>query len=113
MGGALGSCHGLELPFVFGTTTNPFVGLFSGNGRGAEELSEMIQSAWVAFATHGDPGMATEIKWPKYDETTRSTVLLGAETRDVDAPREPERIVWEALLGQYGDPMLLIGSSGT
>jgi para-nitrobenzyl esterase len=113
MGGALGSCHGLELPFVFGTTTDPFVGLFSGNGPQADKLSETIQTAWVAFATHGDPGVGGTFGWPRYDETSRSTALLGSEMTDVDAPREPERIVWESLLGHYGDPMLLIGSAGT
>jgi para-nitrobenzyl esterase len=99
MGGSLGACHGLELPFVFGTTANPIIGLFSGSGPDAEELSATIQSAWVAFATDGEPGAG----WPRYDESSRSTAVLGGERLAISAPREPERIVWESLLGQYGD----------
>ncbi|MGB9113529.1 MAG: carboxylesterase family protein, partial [Acidimicrobiales bacterium] len=48
-GGALGACHGIELPFVFGTVHDPIIGLFSGAGDEAFALAEDVQSAWVAF----------------------------------------------------------------
>lgn len=56
--GRLGACHGLELPFVFGS-----LDAASGPGTLAgedppRELSAEMQAAWTAFARTGDPG------WP-------------------------------------------------
>ena len=57
-GGALGACHGIELPFVFGTVHDPIIGLFSGAGDEVFALAEDVQSAWIAFAMNGDPSTA-------------------------------------------------------
>jgi para-nitrobenzyl esterase len=53
-GGMLGSCHALELPFVFGVVHVPAVQLFTG-GAEVEVLSSQMQQAWLAFARTGDP----------------------------------------------------------
>jgi len=100
--GALGACHGLELPFVFGTLRTPIVGLFAGGGPDALRLSDAIQAAWVAFATCGDPSTAELGTWPPYEPIRRSTMLLGARPGAVDQPFEPERQFWDARLGRYG-----------
>ncbi len=55
-GGVLGSCHALEIPFVFGTVHHPGVQPFSGTGDGAFALSAAMRRAWVAFARSGSPG---------------------------------------------------------
>ncbi len=55
-GGILGSCHALELPFVFGAVNEPAVQVFSGRGPAVEKLSSQMQRAWLAFAGAGDPG---------------------------------------------------------
>jgi para-nitrobenzyl esterase len=54
-GGVLGSCHALEIPFVFGTVHLPGVQVFSGGGDGAFALSAAMRQAWVAFARTGSP----------------------------------------------------------
>ncbi len=54
-GGILGSCHALELPFVFGAVHLPVVQVFSGGGTPVETLSAQMQRAWLAFAAAGDP----------------------------------------------------------
>ena len=54
-GGILGSCHALELPFVFGAVHLPVVQVFSGGGPAVETLSAQMQTAWLAFAATGDP----------------------------------------------------------
>ena len=54
-GGALGACHALELPFVFGQLHHPGVKVFLG-GDAPAGLSEAMQDAWLRFAHHGDPG---------------------------------------------------------
>jgi para-nitrobenzyl esterase len=57
-GGRLGACHGLELPFVFGTlaaATGPDAILGEAPPQG---VSDQMRTAWVAFARDGDPGWA-------------------------------------------------------
>jgi para-nitrobenzyl esterase len=95
MGGLLGSCHALEIPFVFGTLTTPGVGKFTGEGPEALALSEKMQDAWLAFARTGNPSTAGVGSWPAYDAERRATMILGASIALEDAPYEPERAYWE------------------
>ncbi len=59
-GGSLGSCHALDLPFVFGTVHRPAVQAFSGGGEEAFSLSATMRSSWAAFARSGDPSALTD-----------------------------------------------------
>jgi para-nitrobenzyl esterase len=99
MEGALGSCHGLDIPFVFGTLRHPGVSAFAGGGPAAERLSSLIQDAWLAFARTGDPSHPQLGAWLSYDPETRPTQLLGAECELALAPFEEERRFWEDLSG--------------
>jgi len=101
-GGGLGACHGLELPFVFGTVHEQIVGLFSGTGADAFRLSDEMQASWVAFARSGDPSNELAGRWPRYESARRATMRFGAETKLVEVPYEPERRFWERRLGRYG-----------
>jgi para-nitrobenzyl esterase len=87
----VGSCHGLELPFVFGTLDSPGADRFAGSGPAAETLATTVQDAWLAFARTGDPG------WPAYDPSTRTTMVLGRQCEVVDDPRPAERAAWAGL----------------
>ena len=42
-GGVLGSCHALEIPFVFGTVHNPAIQTFAGGGVDALALSALMR----------------------------------------------------------------------
>ena len=95
LGGFLGSCHALEIPFVFGTLTTPGVERFTGEGPEALALSEKMQDAWLAFAKTGNPSTDALGEWPTYDVDRRATMVLDASTRVEDAPLEPERSYWE------------------
>jgi para-nitrobenzyl esterase len=104
-GGALGACHALELPFVFGTLVHPAIGPFCGSGPDAIALSASVQDAWIAFAREGDPapGGAGELgPWPAYEPELRSTMVLGPTSGFVEAPLELERSFWDRHLGRYG-----------
>jgi para-nitrobenzyl esterase len=92
MDGKLGSCHALELGFVFGTYEENF----SGTGPEADALSGNMQDTWVAFARTGDPSCENLGKWPAYGER-RETMLLGRESALVEAPYEEERRAWDAI----------------
>lgn len=91
--GVLGACHGLELPFVFGTVRHQEVAMFSGGGPAANELATAMQDAWVAFARTGDPSTDTPGAWPQWDPVRRATMVWGAGSRIVHRPRDEELAV--------------------
>jgi para-nitrobenzyl esterase len=94
-GGMLGSCHALEVPFVFGSVRIPAVQLFTGGGPDAEMLSFMIQTAWMAFARTGDPSHPALGDWSRWDPATRSTMVFDRHCRMEDGPRNTELSVWD------------------
>ncbi|MFG2780241.1 carboxylesterase/lipase family protein [Streptomyces prunicolor] len=89
-GGALGACHGLDVPLTFG--------VYGGLGAmltgpvpspETEALSVRFRSAWTAFAATGDPG------WPAYDPERRLVQLLDTEPTVTAYPEEAARRIWE------------------
>ena len=95
MRGALGACHALEIPFVLGNLDAPAMDRFAGSGPAATALSEQMMDAWLAFARGGDPAHAGLPDWPAYEESARSTMVFGAETRLEHAPMDAERAFWD------------------
>jgi len=90
MNGVLGSCHALELGFVFGTLDDNF----TGSSEEAQALSRKIQDAWAGFARHGEPSCESMGKWKLYDER-RETMTLGKQCILAEAPYDEERRAWE------------------
>jgi para-nitrobenzyl esterase len=97
MGGALGSCHALELGFVFGTNHLPGMSSFSGTGAAAEKLAGQMQDAWLSFARSGDPSCTSIGTWSPYNEARRATMVFSETTKPEDAPYDDERRAWEAI----------------
>jgi para-nitrobenzyl esterase len=91
MRGTLGSCHALELGFVFGTNHLAGMRRFAGEGPAAEKLAIEMQDAWLAFARDGNPG------WPGYTEARRATMLFGETSSVAEAPFEEERRAWDGV----------------
>ncbi|MGW2017690.1 carboxylesterase/lipase family protein [Streptomyces sp. NPDC001927] len=93
MGGALGACHGVDVPLVFGNLDRGQPAALIGESPSpeAEELSARMRAAWTSFATHGDPG------WPAYDTRERRVRLFDAENRASLAayPEEASRVIWQ------------------
>jgi carboxylesterase type B len=87
----IGSCHAIEVPFVFGTLDSKGTDAFAGSGPAAEDLAARMQDAWLAFARTGDPG------WPAYDPPTRTTMLFGETDEVFDDPMSAERAAWDGL----------------
>jgi para-nitrobenzyl esterase len=96
-GGLLGSCHALEIPFVFGSVHRPLVAAFTGGGPEAEALSAKMQASWLAFARTGDPSSEGLGRWPAWDPAGRATMVLGGDAGVVHGPRNDELAVWERL----------------
>ncbi|MFH8347624.1 carboxylesterase/lipase family protein [Streptomyces sp. NPDC018045] len=90
MGGALGACHGLDVPLVFGAFGGHIAELLLGKEPPAEArvLSETMMASWTAFAATGSPG------WAPYRPETRLTRVLTADSVTVPYPEETSRRIW-------------------
>jgi para-nitrobenzyl esterase len=93
-GGALGACHGLDIPLLFGTYGADLGALlFAGAGvpDEARALTALFQSAWTGFARTGDPG------WPAFEPSggRLTQVLDGAAAEVRPYPEEVSRRLWE------------------
>jgi para-nitrobenzyl esterase len=102
-GGSLGSCHALEIPFVFGSVHRPMIAAFTGGGPEAEALSARMQGAWLSFARTGDPSHEGIGIWPSWDRDSRATMVFGKESAIVHGPRNEELAVWERVSPLAGD----------
>ena len=96
--GTLGSCHALELPFVFNTFEEPGMKALVGNATGIEVICENMMDAWLSFARSGNPNHKGIPNWPSYDNKNRATMLFGKEFKIANALYEKERAVWEGVL---------------
>lgn len=96
--GALGACHALDLPFMFGTLQTSGMHALTGVGPDAEQLSARMMDAWLSFAKTGDPSCDALGAWPAYDARERKTMILGKRCWIDAAPFESERQAWQALL---------------
>ena len=99
-GGIAGSCHALEIPFVFGVLDNPGAALILGGEAGDAlwALSDAMQDAWIAFARTGDPTHPGLPEWPAWDPDRRPTLRFDLERSVVDDPGGVERLLWEGVL---------------
>src|SRR6266566_2992301 len=88
--GRLGACHGLEVPFVFDTLDIGEMENLLGDNP-PQQIADAMHSAWVSFATRGDPG------WPEYDLRSRATMRFDTTSELVEDPHPAERALWEDL----------------
>jgi para-nitrobenzyl esterase len=101
LGGALGACHALDVPLVFGTLEAPnmFSLLPTPPTLDVLEVSETFQQAWTAFAATGDPG------WPAWTESDAATFVVDAGDRGGlrAYPEEASRQLWAGRLPRVLD----------
>jgi para-nitrobenzyl esterase len=89
-GGALGACHGLDLPLLFGTFEASLGPLLYGPEPAEEAYAAAAQlrRTWTMFAATGDPG------WPSYDPQHRLTQIFDSVTTVAAYPEERSRLLW-------------------
>jgi para-nitrobenzyl esterase len=92
--GALGACHALELPFVFGTLSAPGQERFAGSGASVQALSHAMMQAWISFARSGDPSDSPLSPWDAFDTRERATMRIDLQSEQVHAPFAEERAGW-------------------
>ncbi|KQR01262.1 carboxylesterase [Arthrobacter sp. Leaf141] len=94
MGGKLGACHALDIPFVFRHLDAP-ESAFLTQGKAPQSLSDAMSGAWATFANTGTPD-TERLAWPEYG-AQRSTLLLDDESRLETDPRREIREFFEAV----------------
>ena len=93
LGGKLGACHALEIPFVFRHLDIPEAAFLT-RGTAPQRLSELVSGAWAAFARTGSPDQQS-LPWPAYGRE-RSTMVLGDGPRPEADPRRDIRLFFAA-----------------
>ena len=92
--GVLGSCHALELPFVFGNLDVPAL---LGDAPPAE-LSAAMRKAWTSFAASGDPNTDGLPSWPRHDPDAKQLMDFGTSVQVIDDPDAERLALWEGVL---------------
>jgi para-nitrobenzyl esterase len=98
LGGQLGACHGIDVPFAFGLIGTEGTEKFAGGGEAAAALGTKTAGAWLGFARTGDPAAEGLPAWPCYDRGQRATMELGATCTVTGDPAGAERAAWEGVL---------------
>ncbi|HYQ59248.1 MAG TPA: carboxylesterase family protein [Draconibacterium sp.] len=72
--GSLGSCHGMELPFVFNNIA--MARTQTGGGKDAYEMADKISSSWINFVKTGDPNCEELPEWTPYTPEKEATMIF-------------------------------------
>ena len=96
--GALGACHGIDMPFVLGAAGTKAAELFAGSGPDVDRLTKAMMNAWLAFARTGDPNHEDLPLWTCYDEEQRPTMVFDRQCALTDDPLGQERRAWEGVI---------------
>lgn len=97
LGGIMGSCHALELGFVFGTHGQRLASAFFGSGSAAETLANAMMDAWAAFARSGNPATNATGAWPRHDESRNVMIFGDGAPRIAHAPGDERLRVWDQI----------------
>ena len=88
-GGIFGSCHTVDVPFVFYNLDRPGVEVFTGNGDDRARVADELAGALLRFASDGKPG------WSSYD-LDRATRRIDVESETLLDPEPSLRELWVA-----------------
>jgi len=97
-GGVLRAMHTMDIPFVF--ENYELASVEVGSGPELKPLGDRMASAWVAFATSGNPNSPLVPKWPAYDTTTRATMVINTDWSVVNDPYGEEKRIVAAVAGR-------------
>ncbi|RDI50134.1 carboxylesterase/lipase family protein [Nocardia mexicana] len=87
--GQLGSCHFLEVPFVFDQLRDRRMHWITGPNP-PQQLADLVHGTWVQFVTGG------RVDWPRYEPPRRTTMRLDLQPTVVDDP-SPVRGLWDGI----------------
>jgi para-nitrobenzyl esterase len=87
-GGALGSCHALDIPFAFHNLHRKGVTTFTGDTDDRTAVADTFSDAITTFARTG------VAPWPTYDTRARQTLRIDANATVLDDPESALRELW-------------------
>ena len=88
MGGILGCCHALDIPFAFGNLEAPGAEMFLGDGGDRQPIADRFTAEITQFAHHGHPS------WSQYDTDTRATLRIDEKTELILDPEQEIRALF-------------------
>ncbi len=97
LGGIMGSCHALELGFVFGTHGQRLSSAFFGSGPAAEALANAMMDCWTEFARTTNPAANTVGAWPRYGDAQDVMIFGDGAPRLVRAPNAERLPLWDDI----------------
>ncbi|GBL21722.1 para-nitrobenzyl esterase [Acidimicrobiaceae bacterium] len=89
--GAFGSCHALDIPFVFDNLNAPGVELFTGNDSSRSAIADRISGELLSFAKTG------KVSWSQYETSKRTTLKVDNQTVVLTDPEPELRKLWSAM----------------
>jgi para-nitrobenzyl esterase len=92
----LGSFHGLEIPFVFGSTDRKTSRIIKAMAtrKVIRAISGEMQRTWVNFARYGNPNGKGPETWKPYSPANRATMIFDKKTKLVTDPNGKQREAW-------------------
>ena len=87
-GGALGSCHAMDIPFAFHNLHRKGVDQFTGDGDDRTAVADSFSDAVTGFARDGVAA------WPMYDLAARATLRVDTVTTVANDPEAAVRELW-------------------
>lgn len=90
--GAFGSCHALDIPFVFHNLSAARVTDFTGAGAERVPIADRISGELLTFAKNGS------VSWPEYEQVNRATLKVDIETLVINDPEPELRRLWGAMV---------------
>jgi para-nitrobenzyl esterase len=105
-GGRYHTPHASEIPFVFDTLAKA-TSIGGAPTANAQVLSDRMSAAWANFARTGDPNGGKTPTWPKYNSTTRPTMVWDESPAGPRIENDPRAEQRKRMLGygsqQYGE----------
>jgi para-nitrobenzyl esterase len=88
------ACHSCEIAVM---SDNYDMRSWRANGPDTVEVSRKMSSLWASFARSGTPSADGVPRWPRYELTNRSTMIIDAQCRVAKDPDRRIRQMWESL----------------
>jgi para-nitrobenzyl esterase len=91
-GGRMRSPHSLDIPLVFDNVAKAS-GLIGTGSAQAQQVSNVMSAAWLAFARYGTPNAPGLPSWPAFSAQNRETMIFNVISRAVNDPLHDERLL--------------------
>jgi para-nitrobenzyl esterase len=91
LGGLVGSCHALDIPFAFDNLSSPRTDGLTGDGAERAAIAKRFADEIVFFAKE------SVASWPTFDVEVRSTLEINAEFVVLSDPEKEIREIFQSL----------------